>query len=177
MGDCEHGKLAVKTSEFFSKKSIKIKYTKAKVSWQEKKSRSIKKNSQIPTHYRNVTFNFQVTGFLKKAVQIPLIQPLTPFFNPSRPPKYPFHLTTPIWPPKHCTCFFLPPWVAIPQLTELLICDLWFYNLHFFAILAEKIILSSVRTVARTCLAPWFIYGSKLTKIPQTGSKISTRPS
>jgi len=82
MGDCEHGKLAVKTSEFFSKKSIKIKYTKAKVSWQEKKSRSIKKNSQIPTHYRNVTFNFQVTGFLTKAVQIPPIQPLTPFFNP-----------------------------------------------------------------------------------------------
>merc|ERR1711935_101838 len=90
MGDCEHGKLAVKTSEFFSKKLLKIKYTKAKVSRQEKKSRSIKKNSQIPTHYRNVTFNFQVTGFLTKAVQIPLIQPLTPFFQ---------HLKTPSIPP------------------------------------------------------------------------------
>jgi len=35
MGDCEHGKLAVTTSEIFLKKQIK-KYTKAKISWQEK---------------------------------------------------------------------------------------------------------------------------------------------
>ena len=82
--DCEHGKLAVKTSKIFLKKQIK--HTKAKISWQ-KKSRSIKKNSQIPTHYRNVTLNFQGTDFLKKAVQIPLS--LLLFFN-HQYPKHPF---------------------------------------------------------------------------------------
>jgi len=32
MGDCEHGKLAVTTSEIFSKILKKLKYTKAKIS-------------------------------------------------------------------------------------------------------------------------------------------------
>jgi len=66
MGDCEHGKLAVTTSEIFLKKQIK-KYTKAKISWQEKRNHAqLKKNSQIPTQYRNVTFNFQGTDFVLK---------------------------------------------------------------------------------------------------------------
>ena len=119
--DCEHGKLAVKTSKIFLKKQIK--HTKAKISWQ-KKSRSIKKNSQIPTHYRNVTLNFQGTDFLKKAVQIPLSILL--FFQSSIPPNTLLFNQNSL--KKHWILYiFFTPWVAIPQLTELFC--LWFMNL------------------------------------------------
>merc|ERR1712173_129220 len=75
---------AVKTSKIFEKTN---KTYQSKNFVTKKKSRSIKKNSQIPTHYRNVTLNFQGADFLKKAVQIPLS--LLLFFN-HQYPKHPF---------------------------------------------------------------------------------------
>merc|ERR1711881_693997 len=104
MGDCEHGKLAVTTSENFLKKKLKN-IPKQKSRDRKKKSRSIKKNSQIPTQYRNVTFNFQGTDFVTKAVRIPLLTP--PPFQPFKTPQIPLALDPPIplIPPKYCTCF------------------------------------------------------------------------
>merc|ERR1711988_541069 len=45
---------------------------------------------------------------------------------------------------------------------------------HFWQ---KKFHLLSVRSRKSAIGAPWFIYGPKLTKIPQRRSKISTRPS
>merc|ERR1711988_1115672 len=85
MGDCEHGKLAVTTSKIFSK---------------------IYENLQIPTHYCNVTFNFQGTDFVKKAVQIPLFNP-TSFLTPKTPLEPPLLTHQTLTTHKHCT-FFIP---------------------------------------------------------------------
>merc|ERR1711936_14738 len=97
MGDCEHGKLAVTTSEIFSKILKKQKF---------RDRLNQKKISQIPTHYCNVTFNFQGADFVKKAVQIPLFHP-TSFFDPQdriEPPLLTHQTLTTL---KHCT-FSIP---------------------------------------------------------------------